>query len=162
ILSGLLRDNPEGNLTEKQIEHARTIHNAGQDLLSLINDILDLSKIESGTVTLEVSNVPLAGIRDDIAPAVRPVAEGQRRAIGGAMEDDMPPTMGTDPKRLQQVLKNLLSNAMKFTERGSVSLRISRATSGWGAGHALLDRASHVLAFTVTDTGIGIPAAKQK
>jgi HAMP domain-containing protein/CheY-like chemotaxis protein/signal transduction histidine kinase len=162
ILSGLLRDNPEGNLTDKQIEHARTIHNAGQDLLSLINDVLDLSKIESGTVTLEVVNVPLAGIRDDIERAFRPVAEGRRLAFDVAMEDTLPPNMGTDPKRLQQVLKNLLSNAMKFTERGSVSLRISRATGGWGAGHALLDRASHVLAFSVTDTGIGIPPAKQK
>src|SRR6185503_2969157 len=162
ILSGLLRDNPEGNLTDKQIEHARTIHNAGQDLLSLINDILDLSKIESGTVTLEVSNAPLAAIRDDMERAFRPVAEGRRLAFEVSMEDDLPPAMGTDPKRLQQVLKNLLSNAMKFTERGSVGLRISRASGGWGAGHPLLERASHVLAFTVTDTGIGIPAAKQK
>ncbi len=165
-LTGLVRAIAEVSTAVTKGDLSRTIAvEAAGEVAALkdnINDILDLSKIESGTVMLEVGNVPLAGIRDDIERAFRPVAEGRRLAFDVAMEDDLPPTLGTDAKRLQQVLKNLLSNAMKFTERGSVSLRIGRATGGWGAGHALLERASHVLAFTVTDTGIGIPPAKQK
>jgi signal transduction histidine kinase/DNA-binding response OmpR family regulator/HAMP domain-containing protein len=156
ILSKLLADNSEGNLSEKQREFASTIHAAGVDLLSLINDILDLSKIESGTVSVEVGDVPFAELRDHIDRTFRQVAAEKRLAFTVEIDPTLPRALSTDSKRLQQVLKNLLSNAFKFTEQGSVKLRI-----GWAQRTGVVgDR--EVVAFSVVDTGIGIPKEKQR
>jgi HAMP domain-containing protein/CheY-like chemotaxis protein/signal transduction histidine kinase len=162
VLGQQLTDNPDGNLTPKQVEFARTIHGAGTDLLNLISDILDLSKIESGTVSVEAEEVFFASLLEMIARPFRHEAEHRRLAF----EIDTDPTLMrsiiTDSKRLQQVLKNLLSNAFKFTEHGSVRLSVSIATSGWSEGHPVLARAGSVITFEVTDTGIGIPGEKQR
>jgi len=131
LLARLLADNTERNLTEKQIEFARTIHNAGSDLLSLIDDILDLSKIEAGRMDVEVSNVELSEISEYVERAFRPQAEEKGLKLSVNAAADMPPAVLTDAQRLQQVLRNLLSNAVKFTDSGSVSLVISRV---WGNG----------------------------
>ncbi len=161
ILSDLLATNAEANLTEKQVEFAHTIHDAGADLLSLINEILDLSKIESGTVSIDVEEVRLDAVRDDTELAFRHVAENKGLAFDIELSPRLPAVMTTDRKRLQQVLKNLLSNAFKFTEHGSVVMRMEVAESGWAADSMLVS-AAQVLAFTVADTGIGIPADKQR
>ncbi|MDE3091167.1 MAG: response regulator, partial [Chloroflexota bacterium] len=162
ILSKQLTDNPEGNLTNKQVEYSRTIHASGNDLLSLINDILDLSKIESGTVTLDLGDVSLVEFRNQMERTFRHVAGDKGLEFVIEIAKTLPATIVTDSKRLQQVLKNLLSNAFKFTEKGKVELSMDYATSGWSADHKNLNRAARVVAFTVTDTGIGIPAEKQK
>jgi HAMP domain-containing protein/CheY-like chemotaxis protein len=163
ILAHVLADNTEGNLSPKQIKFAETIHSSGTDLLSLINDILDLSKIESGKMDVEVSNVRFAELEDYCVRTFRHVAEGKN--IGFSIEVDSQSASAvvrTDVKRLQQVLKNLLSNALKFTEQGSVRLRMEPATSGWSATHPVLNRARNVISFSVIDTGIGIAQEKQR
>ena len=162
ILAQMLSDNSEGNLTEKQVEFARTIHSSGADLLSLINDILDLSKIESGTVSLDINEVVLGEVRDFAERNFRQVAEKRMLDFSVEVSPDLPHSIYTDPVRLKQVLKNLLSNAFKFTEKGSVKLVIKPATGGWNPENQILNRASAVVAFSVVDTGIGIPADKQK
>jgi CheY-like chemotaxis protein len=162
ILSQQLAENSDGNLSAKQIEFARTIHGAGADLLNLITDILDLSKIESGTVTVEAEDIDLPNLVDAVSRQFR--HEAERRQLDFAVSVD--PAIGrsivTDSKRLQQVLKNLMSNSLKFTEQGSVTLKVSIAEAGWSPQHELLNQASKVVAFEVTDTGIGIPLDKQK
>jgi CheY-like chemotaxis protein/signal transduction histidine kinase/HAMP domain-containing protein len=162
ILGQQLAENADTNLSDRQVEFAKTIHAAGTDLLHLISDILDLSKIESGTVTVESEEIAFTHLHENIERGFRHDAE--RRALDFSI--NFPPSIGralnTDPKRLQQILKNLLSNAMKFTERGGVSLGARIATSGWTPGHPVLDSASTVIAFDVTDTGIGISPEKQK
>jgi len=162
ILGQQLAENADTNLSDRQVEFAKTIHAAGTDLLHLISDILDLSKIESGTVTVESEEIAFTHLHENIERGFRHDAE--RRALDFSI--DFPPSIGhalsTDPKRLLQILKNLLSNAMKFTERGSVSLSARIATSGWTSGHPVLDSASTVIAFDVTDTGIGISPDKQR
>ncbi|MFH1025158.1 MAG: response regulator, partial [Nitrospirota bacterium] len=162
ILSQLLQDNTEGNLTDKQVEYASTIHGAGSDLLSLINEILDLSKIESGAMELEVIEIPFNDIKDHVERTFRPVASGQGREFGIELARNLPKGIIMDEKRLQQVLKNLLSNAFKFTEKGKVGLKIDVATSGWSFDNESLNHATRVIAFEVSDTGIGIPEDKQK
>jgi signal transduction histidine kinase/ActR/RegA family two-component response regulator len=162
ILAKIFADNGANNLTSKQVEYAQTIHAAGTDLLSIINDILDLAKIESGTVTLEIGHEPFAELREYVERAFRQVALGKGLEFSVTLDAALPEGVETDAKRLQQVLKNLVSNAIKFTERGRVSLHIAPARSGWLPGNARLDRASHVVSFAVTDTGIGIPESKQK
>ena len=163
ILAHVLADNTEGNLSPKQIKFAETIHSSGTDLLSLINDILDLSKIESGKMDVEVGNVRFAELEDYCVRTFRHVAEGKNIEfsieVGSKSASDL---VRTDVKRLQQVLKNLLSNALKFTEQGSVRLRMEPATSGWSATHPVLNRAKSVIAFSVIDTGIGIAQEKQR
>src|SRR5262249_41967487 len=131
ILSKLLSENTERNLSAKQVESARTIHSAGSDLLALINDILDLSKIESGTMAVDVGSVILSQVRDEIEQSFRHVAENRGLAFTVSMNGPLPRTVQTDLKRLQQILKNLLSNAFKFTDHGSVQLEIGVAASGW-------------------------------
>jgi CheY-like chemotaxis protein/signal transduction histidine kinase/HAMP domain-containing protein len=162
ILGQQLAENPDTNLSERQVEFAKTIHAAGTDLLHLISDILDLSKIESGTVTVDSEETAFAHLRENLERSFRHDAE--RRALDFSI--DFPSELGralsTDPKRLQQILKNLLSNAMKFTERGSVRLSARATNSGWSPGHPILDEAPTVIAFDVTDTGIGISPEKQK
>jgi HAMP domain-containing protein/signal transduction histidine kinase/CheY-like chemotaxis protein len=162
ILAKMLAENGENNLSPKQIKFAETIHSSGTDLLALINDILDLSKIESGTMAVESGEVRLTELRDYVARNFRHVADGKGLDFGIELSPDLPPTVHTDLKRLQQILKNLLSNALKFTEHGSVVLRVGLAERGWTRDHPVLGRARSVVAFSVVDTGIGIPKDKQK
>ncbi len=163
ILARMLSENSDKNLTPKQVKFAETIHTSGTDLLALISDILDLSKIESGKMDVEVGGVRFAELQDYCSRTFRHVAEGKGLDftidIGGSLSTEM---MHTDAKRLQQVLKNLLSNALKFTEHGSVHLTIDRAPDGWSSNHLMLSRAKSVIAFSVSDTGIGIQTAKQR
>jgi CheY-like chemotaxis protein/nitrogen-specific signal transduction histidine kinase len=156
ILSKLLIENPEGNLSDKQREFSRTIHAAGTDLLSLINDILDLSKIESGTVSLEIGDVGFDDLVDHMERTFRQVADERKLGFDIEVDGQLPKVLRTDAKRLQQVLRNLLSNAFKFTEKGSVTFRIGSAEG------SPLRSGSAWLAFSVTDTGIGIPEDKQR
>ena len=127
ILAHQLSDNPERNLSTQQVQFAQTIHGAGSDLLTLINDILDLSKIESGTVTVDLSDVSFAGMREYVERTFRHVAESKNLDFEVDLGEGLPRFMSTDMKRLQQVLKNLLSNAFKFTEKGKVDMRIHAA-----------------------------------
>ena len=162
VLGQQLTDNPDGNLTAKQVEFARTIHGAGTDLLNLISDILDLSKIESGTVSVEAEEVFFAGLLEIIARPFRHEAENRRLTFEVNSDPHMGRSLVTDSKRLQQVLKNLLSNAFKFTEQGGVRLSVSTAAGGWSEDHPILGKSASVIAFQVSDTGIGIPFEKQR
>jgi len=162
ILSDQLSKNSEGNLTGKQVEFSRTIHSAGNDLLMLINDILDLSKIESGTVVVDIGELRLDELQHYVVRNFHHVAESKNVEFTVRLDERLPKSVVTDAKRLQQILKNLLSNAFKFTHRGQVTLTIERATSGWSSESEDLSRAHDVLAFSVTDTGIGISADKQQ
>jgi len=162
ILGQQLADNPDGNLTGKQTEFARTIHGAGTDLLNLISDILDLSKIESGTVTVEAEEIFFSNLLDAVGRPFRHEAETKQLSFKVDLDPSLGRSLTTDSKRLQQVLKNLLSNAFKFTDRGGVQLKVSTAPVGWTATHPVLSQAKSVVAFEVADTGIGIPAEKQK
>ncbi len=162
VLGQQLSDNPDGNLTPKQIEFARTIHAAGTDLLNLISDILDLSKIESGTVSVEAEDVFFTSLLEMVARPFRHEAENRRLSFDLHSDKHLSRSLVTDSKRLQQVLKNLLSNAFKFTEQGGVRLSVFSAESGWSRNHPILSTAGSVVAFEVADTGIGIPQEKQK
>jgi signal transduction histidine kinase/DNA-binding response OmpR family regulator/HAMP domain-containing protein len=162
VLGQQLADNVDGNLSARQVEFATTIHGAGADLLTLINDILDHAKIESGTVTLQCEDLSFSDLRDAIQRAFRHETEAGDVAFHLDFSTSLPPTIQTDSKRLLQVLKNLLSNAFKFTDRGRVALRVAVAQDGWTPGQAVLDNAPAVVAFAVSDTGIGIPPEKQK
>ena len=162
VLGQQLTDNPDGNLTAKQVEFARTIHGAGTDLLNLITDILDLSKIESGTVSVDADEVYFASLLEMIARPFRHEADHRRLSFDIQTDPQLMRSMVTDTKRLQQVLKNLLSNAFKFTEEGSVRLSVGVADRGWSEDHPVLSRAGAVIAFEVRDTGIGIPPEKQR
>ncbi|MDB5408601.1 MAG: hybrid sensor histidine kinase/response regulator [Rhodospirillales bacterium] len=162
ILGQQLAENPDANLTGKQVEFARTIHGAGTDLLNLISDILDLSKIESGTVSVEAEEVFFTNLHDMVVRPFRHEAENRRLSFEVQMDPNLDRSMITDAKRLQQVLKNLLSNAFKFTEHGGVRLAVSAVGGGWTADHPTLRHAPTVVAFEVSDTGVGIPAEKQK
>src|SRR5262249_2866363 len=162
ILSQQLAENSSGALSDKQVEFCRNINSSGTDLLHLINDILDLSKIESGTVTLEIEDIPFVRLRDDINRTFRHVAEAKNLPFNVKFAGELPHTIESDPKRLQQILKNLLSNAVKFTAHGHVELRVNLATEGWSVDHEVLSHAQQVVAFTVEDTGIGIAPEKQK
>jgi signal transduction histidine kinase/HAMP domain-containing protein/ActR/RegA family two-component response regulator len=142
VLAEQLEDNPDGNLTERQVQYANVIRSSGLDLLKLLNEILDLAKIESKTVQLELGELSLTELADSMSQTFQPLAEGQGLDFSVSVDEALPPTFLTDPHRLRQVLKNLLSNALKFTERGSVTLSI--------------ERRGEALAMSVTDTGIGI------
>ena len=162
ILSQQLAENAAGTLSSKQVEYSRNINSSGSDLLHLINDILDLSKIESGTVTVEIEEIPFAGLRETIDRNFRHVAEAKNLPFNVKLGDGLPAFMDSDPKRLLQILKNLLSNAVKFTAQGHVDVRVDLASSGWTSDHPVLGKAQQVIAFTVEDTGIGIPPEKQR
>ncbi len=162
ILSKLLSDNAQGNLNEKQVEFARTINSAGSDLLNLINDILDLSKIESGTVTIEVGEMPMANLKQHMERTFRQLAADKGLDFNVEFDPKLPDTIDTDEKRLQQVVLNLLSNAFKFTSKGSVTLAVRPARKGWNAEHPELRNSAKAIEIAVTDTGIGIPEDKQK
>jgi HAMP domain-containing protein/CheY-like chemotaxis protein/signal transduction histidine kinase len=162
VLGQQLGDNQDGNLTPKQVEFARTIHGAGTDLLNLISDILDLSKIESGTVSVEAEEVLFTSLLETVARPFRHEAENRRLTFEVLSDPHLGRNIVTDSKRLQQVLKNLLSNAFKFTDQGNVRLTVSTVTSGWSEDHPILCKAAAVVAFEVADTGIGIPLDKQR
>ncbi|HLH51717.1 MAG TPA: response regulator, partial [Roseiarcus sp.] len=162
ILGQQLADNPDANLTARQVEFARTIHAAGTDLLNLISDILDLSKIESGTVTVDAEEILFANLVDVVGRPFRHEAENRQLSFDVALDPALGRSIVTDSKRLQQVLKNLLSNAFKFTAQGGVKLNVSAARGGWSPDHPVLSQAPAAVAFEVSDTGIGIPAEKQK
>jgi len=162
ILSQQLAGNAGGNLSDKQVEFSRNINSSGSDLLHLINDILDLSKIESGTVTVEIEEILFAGLHDTIDRNFRHVAEAKNLPFDVQFAEELPRSLNSDPKRLQQILKNLLSNAVKFTTYGHVKVRVGLATQGWSVDHSVLSRVQHVIAFAVEDTGIGIAPGKQR
>ncbi|WP_414573977.1 HAMP domain-containing protein [Nostoc sp. CCY 9925] len=162
ILAKLLADNIDGNLNNKQVEYSQTIYSAGTDLLALINDILDLAKIESGTMSIEMTQMLLVELGEQIERTFRQIANSKGLAFTIEFLPELPLSIYTDVKRLQQVLKNLLSNAFKFTEQGEVRLRVAVAQQGWSSDHESLNRAQSVIAFSVTDTGIGIALEKQK
>jgi HAMP domain-containing protein/signal transduction histidine kinase/DNA-binding response OmpR family regulator len=162
ILSDQLSRNNESNLTPRQVDFARTIHGSGNELLALINDILDLSKIESGTVIVDLGEVGFRDLQDYVDRTFRHVAENKKLDLVLDLAHDLPRSVQTDAKRLQQILKNLLSNAFKFTEKGSVTLSIDQVTEGWSSDNEALNRAKSVIVFRVSDTGIGIPPEKQQ
>jgi HAMP domain-containing protein/signal transduction histidine kinase/CheY-like chemotaxis protein len=162
ILGQQLSENPEANLSPKQVEFARTIHSAGTDLLNLISDILDLSKIESGTVTVEPEEIFFGTMLETVARPFRHDAETRNLTFDVYFDPKLGRSLVTDQKRLQQVLKNLLSNAFKFTEHGGVRLKASAVAAGWSPDHPILQQAGTVVAFEVADTGIGIAPEKQK
>jgi signal transduction histidine kinase/CheY-like chemotaxis protein len=162
ILGQQLAENADGNLSTRQTEFARTIHGAGTDLLNLISDILDLSKIESGTVSVDAEEIYFTNLLEMVARPFRHEAEGRGLAFDVQLDSRLGRSIITDSKRLQQVLKNLLSNAFKFTAQGQVSLIVSSAVEGWSPDHPVLRHAPAVVAFQVLDTGIGIPAEKQR
>ena len=163
ILAKLLSENKDQNLSKKQIEFAQTIYTSGTDLLNLINDILDLSKVEAGKMEVNATDVPMSAVRDFVERTFRPVAEDKGLTLTVDVQPDVPPTLHTDGQRLEQVLKNLLSNAVKFTDRGTVSLTIRRAATSRRFATRALDRSeAGVIAFEVRDTGIGIPKEKQQ
>ncbi len=163
ILAQMLAENAEKKLLPKQVKYAETIHSSGTDLLALINDILDLSKIESGKMDVEIGSVPFTDLRDYCLRTFRHVADGKNLEFTIDLDKSVTQeSIHTDAKRLQQVLKNLLSNALKFTARGFVRLRVEHASAGWSGSHPVLNRAKDVIAFSVADTGIGIPQEKQR
>jgi HAMP domain-containing protein/signal transduction histidine kinase/DNA-binding response OmpR family regulator len=162
ILSDQLSKNTDKNLTPKQLEFAKTIHSSGNDLLMLINDILDLSKIESGTVVVDAGDLRLNDLQGYVERTFRHVAESKNLGFQIRFDPRLPKSIHTDAKRLQQIIKNLLSNAFKFTHHGQVTLTVEPAAGGWSPDNEDLNRAPEVLCFAVADTGIGIPADKQQ
>jgi CheY-like chemotaxis protein/CHASE3 domain sensor protein len=162
ILARLLAENRDANLTPKQVQYARTIESSGADLLEMINQILDLAKIESGTVELQLDDITPGDLQRSLEQQFRHVADTKHLAFSVEAKPGLPERVHTDVGRLHQVLKNLLANAFKFTERGAVRAEIRVATSGWTRSSASLNAARTVVAFAVTDTGIGIPKEKQE
>jgi signal transduction histidine kinase/HAMP domain-containing protein/DNA-binding response OmpR family regulator len=162
ILSDQLCKNQGGNLTPKQVEFSKTIHASGNDLLTLINDILDLSKIESGTVIVDPTDLRLEDLERYVERTFRHVAEAKNVDFFIRLDKRLPKSMFADVKRLQQVLKNLLSNAFKFTHQGHVTLTIEPVKTGWNPQNENLNRAGEVIALSVIDTGIGISPDKQQ
>src|SRR5207253_2983986 len=162
LLAEMLAENPERNLSDKQAEFARTIYASGCDRQSLINDILDMAKIESGTITLDPTDISFTDLQEYVERIFIPVAQNKGLAFTTELGSDLPANMYTDCKRLEQVLRNLLSNAFKFTERGSVHWKVEVARAGWSLDHDVLNKAETVITFSVRDTGIGISPDKLK
>ncbi|MBW3649129.1 MAG: response regulator, partial [Actinobacteria bacterium] len=160
ILAKLLAENPKGNLDEKQVEFARSIHGAGTDLLNLISDILDLSKVEAGKMEVTPGGVSLSRLEDGLQQMFEPLADQKGLVFSVELEDGLPAAIFTDEQRLQQVLNNLVSNALKFTDAGRVSLRVRPRSPHDRLNSSRLDGADDVIAFEVSDTGIGIPPEK--
>ncbi|MES1220043.1 MAG: response regulator, partial [Bacteroidota bacterium] len=161
ILAQQLYENGEGNLNDKQVRYAKTIHSCGDDLIQLINDILDLSKIESGFITVNISPVRFTEIAAFVETTFKPISEARHLRFTIDTDSNLPDVMETDLQRLNQILKNLLSNSFKFTEKGDVKLKIYEANKNWKPGNSSLDNAKKVVAFAISDTGIGIPQEKQ-
>jgi HAMP domain-containing protein/signal transduction histidine kinase/CheY-like chemotaxis protein len=161
ILAKVLTENDEHNLSAKQLEYIQTIHSSGTDLLDLINDILDLAKIESGTMSVEISDVAFTDIAEFVTRNFTQIAESKKLQLHVALDNLLPKSLYTDGKRLQQILKNLLSNAFKFTSIGKVILEIG-LTSKTHFLQPTLNQAQKIISFTVIDTGIGIPREKHQ
>jgi signal transduction histidine kinase len=162
ILSRAAGRQQGGQPHEKQVEFARTILGSGTDLLSLINDMLDLSKIEAGTMEIELGDMPMSGLKQHMERTFRQLAEDKGLDFNVELRRRLPETIRTDEKRLKQIVKNLLSNAFKFTAPGIGHAGRAAAESGWSANHPVLRNFETVIAFAVTDTGIGIPEDKQQ
>ncbi|WP_345786476.1 HAMP domain-containing protein [Prosthecobacter sp.] len=162
ILGQQLGENMAGNLNPKQVEFARNIHSAGSDLLNLINDILDLSKIESGTVTVDAEEITFNSLKDSVDRSFRHIAESKNLPFILEFDPNLPGAFTSDSKRLQQIIKNLLSNAFKFTAAGNVRMNVKLVEAGWSPDHPSLNRAGAVIAMSITDTGIGIAPEKQR
>ncbi len=162
ILSKTLSENRSKNLNADQVKYADTINSAGQDLLALINEILDLSKVEAGKMPVDAKGVKISQIHEYLDQTFKPVADHKNLEFKIETDTALPKTMFTDENRLQQILKNLLSNAFKFTEHGGVTLKIQLADKHRRFDVETLNQTKNVIAFVVKDTGIGIPAAKQK
>jgi signal transduction histidine kinase/HAMP domain-containing protein/CheY-like chemotaxis protein len=157
ILARLLSDNPDGHLSDQEVQFATTIHRSGSDLLQLINDILDLSKIEAGRMDVRPKRLPLIKLLDYVHATFRPLTLDRGLAFEVAVGEDVPREMYSDEQRLQQILRNLLSNAIKFTASGRVELRVNRVKD---PEHRYVQGSDEVIAFTVSDTGIGIAPEK--
>ena len=162
VLSDGLRKNIDKNLNDKQIEKMNTIHDSGIELLELINEILDLAKIEAGKMSVQIGDIFLQRIKDWALRGFQQMAENKGLDFTVSLGETLPPAVQTDEKRLQQVIKNFLSNALKFTEEGQVSFHIDVATSGWSAEQTILNQAPVVVAFAVRDSGIGIAPDKHQ
>ncbi|WP_136604990.1 HAMP domain-containing protein [Paenibacillus dokdonensis] len=162
LLAEQLADNPDANLTDHQVKFAKTIQDSGIELLNLINDILDLSKIESGTVSPDYSEISIQALMDGLDRSFRHMVDDSRLEFGIRIDKNVPEVIVTDQKRLQQILKNLLSNSFKFTEEGQIQVHLRTADEGWNSDNELLNEAAAVLCFSVSDTGIGIPEEKQQ
>jgi signal transduction histidine kinase/HAMP domain-containing protein/ActR/RegA family two-component response regulator len=161
ILSKMLAENKEANLSPEQVKYASTVYSAGCDLLALINEILDLSKVEAGKMPIDPKDVSLGEVQEYLEQSFRPVAEHKDLTFIIDVSSEVPKWMYTDANRLQQILKNLLSNAFKFTEAGKVALTVGIAPSERKFSIETLNQGP-VVTFSVEDTGIGIPADKQK
>ena len=161
ILANELISNRDGNLTEKQIQFAKTINACGDDLIQLINDILDLSKIESGYISVDYSPISFREISRFVESTFNPISEAKHLQFTIDMDENLPEQIETDSQRLNQILKNLLSNSFKFTEKGEVGLKIYKAYNNWKTRNISLDNAETVIAFEISDTGIGISKEKQ-
>jgi signal transduction histidine kinase/HAMP domain-containing protein/ActR/RegA family two-component response regulator len=161
ILAELLEDNPDNTMSDAQVEYARVIHTSGNELLSLLNGILDLAKVESGTIIADMADVSMADLRSDLLHEFEPVAQKKQLTFSIDLAADSPAVIVTDLQRFRQILKNLLANAFKFTERGSVQLRVRVAHAGWNGDSESLTNAASVVAFEVGDTGIGIDKVHQ-
>ena len=161
ILAEQLEDNPDRNMTDVQVEYASVIRASGNDLLNLLNGILDLAKVESGTVTVEMTDVSVADICHNLTREFEPVAQSKELTFGVDIAPGSPDTITTDAHRLRQILKNLLSNAFKFTIHGGVHLNVGSVTDGWNPAIESLSSASAVVAISVSDTGIGIDSEQQ-
>jgi signal transduction histidine kinase/DNA-binding response OmpR family regulator/HAMP domain-containing protein len=161
ILAQQLYENHEGNLSEKQVHYAKTIHSCGDDLIQLINDILDLSKIESGYISTDFVNLKFSAVTAFVETTFKHVSENKNLRFTIDIDKTLPSSLETDALRLNQILKNLLSNSFKFTEKGEVRLKIYKANHNWKQSHPSLDNAKRVVAFEIKDTGIGISKDKQ-
>jgi HAMP domain-containing protein/signal transduction histidine kinase/DNA-binding response OmpR family regulator len=161
ILANELIANRDGNLSEKQIQFAKTINSCGDDLIQLINDILDLSKIESGYISVDYNPISFAEISTFVESTFNPISEAKHLKFSISMDENLPEMIETDSQRLNQILKNLLSNSFKFTEKGEVQLKIYKANNNWKTKNTSLDNAEAVVAFEISDTGIGISKEKQ-
>jgi signal transduction histidine kinase/HAMP domain-containing protein/ActR/RegA family two-component response regulator len=162
MLAEQLEGNPDRNMTEMQVKYASVILESGRDLLALLNDILDLAKVESGTVSVEMAELSLAQLRDTLLSEFEHVAEKKGLDFSIELAAGSPQGLVTDPQRLRQILKNLLANAFKFTEKGAVRVELGVADDGWSAGAESLAEAESVLAISVQDTGVGIEADEQQ
>jgi signal transduction histidine kinase len=157
ILSALLRDNAERNLTAEQVQYASVIHTSGSNLLRVLDGILELARLESGTAIAEIRDVALVDIRDGLHREFNHVAHDKRLSFSVDLANGLPELIATDRMLLGQVLANLLDNAFKFTEQGAVAVGISSPAGGWNPTHETLSHAGAVIAFAVSDTGIGMP-----
>jgi signal transduction histidine kinase/CheY-like chemotaxis protein/HAMP domain-containing protein len=162
ILAEQLQDDPDHTMSDTQIQYAGVILNSGRDLLSLLNSILELAKVESGTITIELEPVSLAELRSDLLIEFEPVADREGLAFSIGLAPGTPTTITTDQQRLGQMLRNLLANAFKFTETGEVHIEISLAQAGWSPETHALASASSVIALAIRDTGIGIDREHQR